>query len=364
MAVGVGEYGDYAATLSGTTWMGHSPVVGGPPLAGLSTDSCASALFCVAVGWYYDELGTLRPVIETWNGTSWRATLPPPPFGATYAWLYDVSCGAVGHCVAVGGGAWAYVLGNGVWKAIRLPGTGAELASVSCSTATSCVAVGFQAAGSHSSPLAEVLTGRTWRALTPHAPDAALYAVSCWAARRCVVLDAHTQRNGLVGGVVSLNGAVWRSSGALIPRGASDAQLNDVSCSSSHDCLLVGSYMANANASAPTTLVESGPSNGPWKLVALHGPSGLSSIGCSRAMRCLAVGEPPTYSPHDYFPGPPTLYERTPGGRWILLSVPFPAGLADVTLAGAACPPAGDCVAVGGGDVDVESELPAAVTVP
>ncbi len=356
---------DAADTLSGSTWTEQYPAVGGPPLAGLSAASCATARFCAAVGWYYDELGAVRPVVETWNGTAWKATLPPPPPGTSTGWLVDVSCGAVGRCVAVDGGSWAYVLDGGAWRYVHLPGAGAEAASVSCPTATSCVVVGEEAsAGGRVTPLADVLTGTTWRASTPRVPDAVLYAVSCWAARRCEVLDGHAQRDGLVGTVLSLDGTAWRLSGVPLPRGAVSSQLTSVSCASSARCAVVGTYMVDASANGPTTLVVSGPSNGPWRLVRLEGPSGLTSIDCNRSMRCVAVGEPPTYSPHQYFPGSPTLYERTPAGAWVPYAVPIPSGDPDVTLAGTACPPTGACVAVGEVELDVSSGIPGVVTVP
>jgi hypothetical protein len=143
----------------------------------------------------------------------------------------------------------------------------------------------------------------------------------------------------------TLLGAKWRASVAPVPKSSYDA-LDGVACTSARTCLLVGSSTV-ATSPQPIPLVVSGPAVGPWKLLRVPGPSGLSSIGCNEAQRCIAIGEPIAYSPHQSLVGDPTLFERTASGKWVRFGVPAPNGFAEVTLYGTACPPAGSCRAVG-----------------
>ncbi len=358
----------YGLSLDGTTWSVDTPIVGGPPQAGLTSVSCPASAFCVAVGQFYDDTGDSRAVMETWNGARWSATTPPASAGQP-PWLSDVSCPQVGRCVAVGGGL-LDTLAGGAWTPTAVaPTTGASspnVSSVSCTSAASCVAVGWETRAGKLAPLVEVLATGTWHASVAPIHASTLGSISCWAALRCVALgQAATAGGNSVTRAELLDDARWTTAGLPLPKGTVQPSLDSVACSSARSCLIVGSYYAGANAATPSAILESGPAAGPWRATAWRGVvGGLFSVGCNRSMRCVAIGEPPTYSPHQYDPGEPILYVRTTAGRWSRTHVAVPSGQDWITLAAGTCPPSGSCVAVGTGHIYVDSDQPAVVTAP
>jgi hypothetical protein len=126
--------------------------------------------------------------------------------------------------------------------------------------------------------------------------------------------------------------------------------------------VLVGSYASPTFQPAP--LLVEGPAAGPWRSTGLKEPGYFTAVGCNRAMRCVAVGEPPVYSPHQYDPGTPLLYERTPAGRWSAFAVPAPQTVGWVTLSGGACATTGGCTAVGAGYPYPDSAVPVVAHIP
>ena len=67
----------------------------------LNSVSCTSATNCVAVGDYMDQADTSDTTLaEQWNGTSWTVLTTPSP--VTFSALVSVSCPSATHCVAVG----------------------------------------------------------------------------------------------------------------------------------------------------------------------------------------------------------------------------------------------------------------------
>ena len=98
-------------------------------------------------------------MVETWNGSAWSHVIAPPASDVAPAdWLFSVSCATVASCVAVGyfftlrngGGADGLIetLAHGAWSASPIPSPGGDvvdsfLDGVSCTSPTSCVAVGY-----------------------------------------------------------------------------------------------------------------------------------------------------------------------------------------------------------------------------
>ena len=123
----------------------------------LSAISCPSATSCFAVGF------GRRTLVEHWNGLRWSIQAIPTPSGASGAGLVSVSCPSLTRCFAVGDSfdmsvvtrlveAW-----NGTsWSIVNTPipagASFSRLSGVSCSTTTSCFAVGEyeRGAGVHS----------------------------------------------------------------------------------------------------------------------------------------------------------------------------------------------------------------------
>jgi hypothetical protein len=180
--------------------------------AELTSVSCSSATACEAVGWYSNTVGVDLPLAERWNGTRWAWQGIPNPSAATTADLTGVSCVPSGVCTAVGyyttngGGspvenALAERWNGTRWTIQPVPtpsGNGAPyLASVSCATGTTCMAVGtadgaISGGSGPPSPIAEQWTAASgWSivsAPTVGQQDTELYGVSCSAANACIAV--------------------------------------------------------------------------------------------------------------------------------------------------------------------------------
>src|SRR5207244_2307967 len=89
-------------TWDGTSWSvtpSPNPGTKGSELSG--GVSCASTTFCVAVGFKSNDGNTFQTLVETWNGTNWSVT-PSPNLGDNNDSFASVSCPSATSCVAVG----------------------------------------------------------------------------------------------------------------------------------------------------------------------------------------------------------------------------------------------------------------------
>ena len=207
----------------------RGPIYGGVPASVgevLSSISCTSARFCVAVGDGLSErTGDASALVATWNGAAWSQTVPPAPASSIKnAQFSSVSCATARSCLAVGvyyaptnavgtGGqltegfidSW-----NGAkWTASYKTTTGRKgiqatnLGKVSCRSAANCVAVGYTDEPMYSvqartdetyHPVALRWNGRKWAASAvpiPSGGHGALEGVSCWSASRCVAVGSY-----------------------------------------------------------------------------------------------------------------------------------------------------------------------------
>jgi hypothetical protein len=170
IAVGDDLNGNYAARWSGVSWHAqHVPTADpGEQSDALTGVSCTSASACMAVGISGCGNCDTFSSAERWNGTRWRAANPRNPGAAEENdYLSDVSCVSARMCVAVGnrqgGGTGDYLLAerwNGRrWAVQPTPsvrqgtflcgtltlsclGVYGVLSGVSCTSATTCIAVG------------------------------------------------------------------------------------------------------------------------------------------------------------------------------------------------------------------------------
>jgi hypothetical protein len=191
MAVGYDYYNQgpqdapYAEERIGTTWKAQSvPAPAGAYSSSLSSVSCPTTAFCVAVG----SMG-----VEQWDGTAWTIpTIPTIPGGGG---LTHVSCPTTNFCLAVGGTTQAEEWNGHYWTVHSLPvpadASAAELSGVSCVSPTSCMAVGSY----NNETLAEQWNGSTWTIpLTPNPAtfvDSGLASVSCTSATTCTAVGAY-----------------------------------------------------------------------------------------------------------------------------------------------------------------------------
>jgi hypothetical protein len=178
--VAVGQYADHSGnqgfsiTLSGTKWV-HATRALLPRrsksnfITQLDGVSCVAVGYCIAVGEYVNTSPAREGMILTESSGVWRSSVKAPlPANADFdpwAALYGVSCVSWGDCEAVGvyrdpsGGQGVTLCeSSGHWQTGQqapLPSsvTGAtradQLLSVSCATATSCVAAGMYTSGAN-----------------------------------------------------------------------------------------------------------------------------------------------------------------------------------------------------------------------
>jgi hypothetical protein len=240
--------------------------------------SCASASECLAVGTKQEAGEGQQPLSERWNGSEWKIVPTPMPadaakneFGFYSVELRDVSCPAASLCIAVGDYATKFegattVLErktlveywNGTeWQVGASPNPAGQklsyLSDVSCSSATSCVAVGHQGTYENEFPqdaaartLVESWNGTTWSVQTsPNATEAGSYleSVSCVSASSCMAVGHayreeafyeergfETHRKGLA---ERWNGSEWKMASPRRP-------LSSVSCTGPGFCVGVG----------------------------------------------------------------------------------------------------------------------------
>ena len=153
-------------------------IVDGPTFAGraypdLRGVSCPSVTSCYIAGSISTRYGikSVRRVIEHWDGTRWTLTsFPKPSFPSTFDVFTGVSCSSTTSCMAVGyierGHTFTFTeRWDGVhWKVVASPSADAvwsELDAVACAAATSCAAVGITY-DFDTKPLAEQWNGTRW----------------------------------------------------------------------------------------------------------------------------------------------------------------------------------------------------------
>ena len=139
---------------SGSGWTASADPASSSPRRDLHSVSCLSSTFCMAVG-QIENASTFdtAPLIEYWNGGQWSISASPAPL-LTDGELSSVSCTSTSSCMAVGetstpGGPVAQTMTdqwNGVsWSTVLSAngaGQGSGLISISCPTGTFCMALG------------------------------------------------------------------------------------------------------------------------------------------------------------------------------------------------------------------------------
>jgi hypothetical protein len=331
---------------NGSKWTGEPlparALVRGSSLAGVS---CVSRAACFAVG-SYEPRATVAPraLVMFWNGSSWRVVRTPSPAGSG---LSSVSCVSVKACVAVGGAFERWDGRRWSRRAAVAVGRYGELTSVSCATTRACTAVGYVGKLSYGRAIATGTLAARWRGgrwtvePTPDSAagpaDAELAGVSCPSATTCTAVGAENGQtlaerwNGARWSVQPMPAAPTPPNPDLL--GITSA-LTAIACRSSAACTAVGSYSllnclpgpeactpSLAQSAAAVGLVEAW--NGArWSVTkglrfsdtgAIAGATTLAAASCVSAV-CMAVGE-------EGLEGPPAA-ERFDHRRWSVVRVP------------------------------------------
>ena len=156
-----------------------------------------------------------------------------------------------------------------VWKIQpsrnRVGATASSLDGVSCRPSGACMAVGtyFEGPNSAQATLAERRIGTKW-SVEPTPPISGidyslLSGVSCAGPKTCVAVGytATSRTNTVVRALAEAwNGSIWTIDPTPLPKGAIWVSFAAVSCPSIDDCIAVGGYIKNGNASEEQPLAE------------------------------------------------------------------------------------------------------------
>ncbi len=333
-AVGATPAGALAEDWNGTKWVAGPtpPTPRGGTNAFLSAISCTSATACTAVGDYAREPAEVGLTLaERWNGKKWTIEPTPNPAGRNLSTLTGVSCTSSTTCMAIGSAskdsqprpevALAERWNGRKWAIVATPAPAglvvSDLSSVSCSSATSCVAVGSydstRSGGSFA--LVEGWNGKKWAyALPPnpkgpctaHLPpykpgctvDSEFLGVSCTSVKACTAVGQYVpfslESDAPPGALAEdWNGTTWTLESAASPKGRTKyiqpPPLDAVSCTSAKACTAVGQYVNNSGISE--TLAE-GWNGTKWVIDStpkISTGSALSGVSCKSA-QCIAGG--------------------------------------------------------------------------
>lgn len=328
--------------------------------------SCVSARFCAGVGEYGNSADPAKgdlPLAMIWTGTSWRETSVPVLKGWEQGGLDSVSCRSASYCVAVGfdwRGSSYYPMAetwNGrAWnaKALPRPAVGFFLrgSSVSCAALGRCVATGDNIEGTAERPFIDVLNGSKWTDRTVPSPpvstSAGISAVDCVSASYCVLAGAYSFKHVSVL-FESWNGKFFTILKAASPAGASFLSVSGVSCVSVTDCVAVGS--AGGSPIISTAAFAERWNGKAWSTTSLFGLKGpenpdLAAVSCTSATRCVTAGVTSTDGSEQTSHALAAYYN---GRTWTTAVVPARTGDGTSAFSGVSCVSARDCVAVGEG---------------
>lgn len=321
---------------------------------------CVAADVCLGVAG--DEIVTDRHVATS---TTWTPVFTTPVSASERTDFVAVSCSLPG-CVAIGnrhstqnprsnvGPVAAVSADRGKhWRLVALPiarGVSAQsvgVRAVSCGTATDCVILGSAKAASLAWSTSD--GGRSWNTvnLPRGAAEAGLTAIDCTSATFCVaggngvVLVTTT---GSAGFAVARTPATWDLHTSSANYASTIAGITCIA--HTRDCVAVGyreiteTFSGNMTAlpsRAPRPLIASSTGGRTWTEAGSipAAPGSLTAVACPAAGTCIAGGYAPTTSGAV---GPTELIVSDGGtGRWRAVAVPRPSGNTLLGIDGIAC---------------------------
>jgi hypothetical protein len=291
--------------------------------------ACANADQCWNVGVTINNINnnsTFSPLVESWNGTNWLLASTPEIPAGNGGGLFATSCVNGSDCWAVG--AVLGSAGNGsptgtliehwdgfAWSIVPSPTpdgvSGALLQSVSCTSSSNCVAVGFTTDqnGENLNSVVERWDGSTWTIQQDADPGQAfdqLDAVHCLSANDCWAVGnaGPNQQNpnflpifpGAVGdqGLIEhWDGVTWAVTPSSILTSPDGGYLNGITCTNGSDCWASGAT-TDATGMASGVLMQHW--NGSvWSTVPASVPDGstgaiLTGLACISSVQCWAAG--------------------------------------------------------------------------
>jgi hypothetical protein len=365
--------GRSVADSSGTWVLQPSPdaVTPSGAIAGqtdLLSVACPLPTSCIAVGYsdVYDAIdGPVAdyPLAEQWDGAAWTMMSVPAPLGQTDTELTGVSCPSADSCTAVGYQAGYEINGleagqpvveqwdGTAWSVsqLSLPDGAAygELLGVSCPSVGYCVAVGYSTPDGPTydqESLVEIWEGSSWSIVASpnYSPDnsSAFYSVSCLSSSSCTAVGNEGWYSPLA---ARWDGTSWTVDSLPPVANSASGALYGVSCATSQWCVAVGDqnlYQGGLIYSWNGTT---------WTYVSLPSQAyydypytTFNAVSCSSPNECVVVGLGSS-------PGSTAMYsgEQWDGTNWNVLTGTFPANGITFVLLGVTCYSGEACVAVG-----------------
>jgi hypothetical protein len=361
-----------AMRWNGSAWSTNTHPQPSESLTELTGVSCVGPADCVAVGSFVNSSNVTKTLASVWNGTSWSVVATPEPGGAELTQLQDVSCRPSEACTAVGnysdskGEERTLALRrnvSGTWSIQPTPlypdVLSRSLTAVSCSSSSSCTAVGFVEQHSKEVPMALAWNGTSWSSQSIDgemlgASAVILTSVSCLSSSDCNATGSVSYGRSAAPRNLAFrfNGSVW----LVTEQGSYErtwttfdatqrrTELSGVACPGSHKCVAVGELIDDTGTTRTQVGVWKG---GTWETGAGPAPpeakeSQLSGTACTSFADCWAVG---AYVDSEDVQRP--LLLQWDGSMWSIESPPAPSGAKAAVLAAVDCSSATHCVAVG-----------------
>jgi hypothetical protein len=303
-----------------------------------------------------DQPGAAAAIL---TGSAWHVLRPVERVGSgvqafVASGFMSVSCPSATDCVAVGlsepapandanlrplaehwnGTRWSVQ----ATAPLRPIAWGQSFASVSCPSTTTCIAaakIGSDAAGTGADGAAEIWHpgAREWRNAGLRRATW-LLGVSCVSHVHCVAISADA--------IYTWNGAWWSRERAP---GLDSGGPSAIACSSPTRCAVV------EGLDPATSLVLRGKA---WTMHAMPGVRGnvwtqFNGLSCPTANSCTAVG---SVSAHNQGETSTLLVEHWNGTSWRIERIAPVPHSANTSLSSVSCPATADCVTVGGDVID------------
>jgi hypothetical protein len=338
---------------------------------GPSAISCPTSGSCIAVGDYAEqsELSYFLPVsyygvyAEIFSNGGWASEALPIPADASHAELDSISCTSASWCVAVGaapaeenglsgtqqGSFLIEVFSNGTWTPTEIPVVGAQapnLTSVSCWAPSACVAMGLGSDGS----VVEILQNGTWsQAAFPAPPGSATQIevdkVDCWAITQCVALGTYVNSVQALFFADELDGATWSPTNLTLPAGwnvGNEVSEVALSCISPVTCEALLPVQDPQTGATPAIATEA-LSNGQWTGGFLPQPAAQApQLSCWAPQACVSLASYRGGNGNTAVTG-----FQLSNGSWSPTSFPSLADSVNSTIGPVSCTSDGSCTATG-----------------